>query len=249
MVLLNFYNRGDSMKKSNKEKKVKKDIYIIIACLFVLIMILVAVAFDKKEEKKTNKPSDNSIQEVENREESNNRFPDYELNETNFREDTNSELSKLFDQEEINQNEIVKISNSLVKGYLYLLENRHNGTVYMKNLSAKDLGILSAEFLYTTQKKVCTDMSFLEELISLLFDDVNETLENDNEHFNEYNNSYCLDRETNKYKYHLSYHDFNYTKDYVTINYLKVLDNKNQGMLRVYFKSKDNRYYLEKIDL
>ena len=227
-------------------KKKKKEIYIIIACLFLLIVSLGVLIISKKEKPRENGEKE-KIQEPEK--EKVDPFADYELSDNNFRKGTNQELQVLFDKEELNQSDVLRLSNSLVNGYLYLLENKKSGVIYIKDLNAKDIGYLIAEFMYTTQNKVCTDMSFLEELMVLLFDGVGADLETDTEHFNEYSNSYCLDRETNKYKYHLTYSDYNYTKDYITIRYKKVLDNNDVGMLNVYFKSRENGYYLEKIDL
>ncbi len=237
------------MKKPNEEKKNKKDVYVIVICLIFLVIVLLAFALNKKD----NKPEEHKeekMQEVEKEKENdNNKFAGYELNDQNFRKDTNKELQVLFDKEDINEDDVIKLSNSLVKGYLYLLEKRNTGTIYMKDLTTNELGVITAEFLYTTQNKICTDMSFLEELISLLFYSVDVDLEMDEAHFNEYNNSYCLDREVYKYKYHLVYNDYSYTKDYITISYKKIIDNQNKGLLKVYFKNIDNRFYLEKIDL
>ncbi len=223
--------------------KKKKDIIIIIVLLVALSLSLV-VMFLNKNNKQDNKKPDI----VETEEELKNRFPDYELKESAFRSDTNQELQVLFEQENISASDIKKVSNTMINGYIYLLENK-KGTVNIKDLNEEDVGRLASEFLYTNQEKICTDMCFMEEYIYVLFGDIDLNLENDKEHFNVYNNSYCIKRNLSKSKYSLVYDSYSSNGDYVIVNYRKLENNSVKGNLKVYFKKTDRSYHIEKIEL
>ena len=223
--------------------KKKKDIIAIIILLIILFLVLVVIISSKN-----NNHSDKKDNIVEEQEEPKDRFPDYELKESAFRSDTNQELKTLFEQEDISASDIKRVSNSMINGYIYLLENK-TGTVNIKDLNEEEIGRLASEFLYTNQEKVCTDMCFMEEYIYVLFGDIDLNLENDTEHFNIYNNSYCVKRNMVKSKYSLVYDSYSSKEDYVVVIY-KELENGNEfGTLKVYFKKGRENFFIEKIEL